>query len=164
MSPWAPSCVPARDRGAPRLCRGATNVGGHGRPCWGPHLLIEPERGGAAAVVEARVRRVVLHIGLPGSGDAYGVEIDVVLLLGGITLDVADELPAGFQLPDAHLLLQHPRQLGVIDVAAVAPLLGQVHPIERTAWFPGYRARAHRQALELSLRRRRHVGAVFLDL
>src|SRR6266511_4414385 len=137
---------------------------GYGGPLRAPHLLFEPECGGPAAVVEARVRRVVFHMGLPGSDDANRVEIDVVLLLGGIPLDVEDELPADFQLPDAHLLLQHPGQLGVIDVAAVARLLGQVHPIEGAVWFPGDRERAHRNALELSLRRRRHVGAVFLDL
>src|SRR5207244_4497000 len=42
--------------------------------CWGPYALgdahlaspLQPQRGGAAAVVERRVRSVVLHVRLPG--------------------------------------------------------------------------------------------------
>src|SRR5262245_6878462 len=68
---------------------------------------IEPQRGSAVAVVEAGVRRVVLHGGLPGTRDSDIVETDVVLLLGHVALDVEDELPARLHILDAHLLLQH---------------------------------------------------------
>src|SRR5215813_2528634 len=88
---------------------------------------IQPERGGAVAVVEAGARRVVLHIGLPGSGDADVEETDIVLLVGHVTLDVEDGLPARLHLPDAHLLLQHSVEPGVVDVARVPRLLRHVH-------------------------------------
>src|SRR6266545_5981225 len=54
-------------------------------------LAVEPERGRSVAVVEAGVRRVVLHRRVPGSGEAGSIEIDVVLLLSGVLMDVEDD-------------------------------------------------------------------------
>src|SRR5262245_51967053 len=70
-------------------------------------LPLEREGGGAAAVVEVGGRRIALHVGRPRPGDPDAVEIDVVLLLGGVALDVEDELAARLQLLRAHLLLEH---------------------------------------------------------
>ena len=54
---------------------------------------LELEGRAAVAVVEARVRRIVLHARLPGSGETDAVQIHVVLLLGGVALNVEDESP-----------------------------------------------------------------------
>src|SRR5262245_44256246 len=124
---------------------------------------VEPQRGGAVAVVEAGVRRVVLHIGLPGPGDADVVETDVVLLLGHVALDVEDELPARLHVLDAHLLLQHAVKPGIVDVARVAGLLGHVHTVEDDVGVPGDAEGAHGDALELPQCRRRRVGAELLE-
>src|SRR5262245_40340981 len=125
---------------------------------------IEPQRGGAVAVVEAGVRRVVLHRGLPGTRDPDIVETDVVLLLGHVALDVEDELPARLHILDAHLLLQHAVEPRVVDVARVAGLLGHVHAVEDDVGVPGDAEGAHGHSLEFPQCRRRRVGAELLEL
>src|SRR5437764_430738 len=57
-------------------------------------LPIEPERRRPVPVVEAGVRRVVLHVRPPRAGRSDGVEVNVVLLVGSVPLDVEDDLPA----------------------------------------------------------------------
>src|SRR5919202_555755 len=63
-----------------------------------PSLPVQPQRGGAIAVVEAVVGGKVLHVRLPGGGDRRGVQVHVVLLLRGIALDGVDELLARLQV------------------------------------------------------------------
>src|SRR5689334_20959704 len=125
---------------------------------------LEPECGAAVTVVEARVRRVILHVRLPGPGETGAVEIHIVLLLGGVALDVENELPPRFEVPGPHLLLQHRDDRGVADVARVATLLRHVHAIEVAVWLPGDAERAHRKPLVLTVERGGHIGAVLLQV
>src|SRR5262249_24623493 len=55
-------------------------------------LVLQPQGGGTTAVVEGRIRRVVLHVGLPGTGDYAGVCVHIVLLRRHVSLHVKDEL------------------------------------------------------------------------
>ena len=93
-------------------------------PCQ-DHLLLalQPQRRGAIAVVEAVVGGKVLHIRLPGGGDCGGVQVHIVLLLRHIALNVEDELLPCLQFLGAPLLLEHGRELGVIDVTGGTRLL-----------------------------------------
>src|SRR5215510_9884369 len=127
-------------------------------------LRLEPERGGAVAVVEARVRGVVLHPWPPGPRKHAGVQVHVELLLGGVALDVEDELIARLEILGAHLLLQHGHHLGVGDVATVPGLLRRVHAVKGGVRFPGDAERAQTHALVLAQKGRGHVRAVLLDL
>src|SRR5678815_5076339 len=140
------------------------------RPAWATvlkpvvPLAVEPERRRSVAVVEAGVRRVILHRRVPGSHDARGVEIDVVLLLSGILMDVEDDPAARLDVPGAHLLPQHRDDPGVADVARVAALLGHVHAVQGRVRLPGDAERAHGEALVLAEKGRRDVRAVLLHL
>src|SRR5262245_47459612 len=62
------------------------------------HLSIQPQRGGAIAIVEAVVGSKVLDVRLPGGGDGVGVQVHVVLLVRDIALNVEDELLARLQV------------------------------------------------------------------
>src|SRR4030095_15451392 len=106
-------------------------------------LPIEPERRGSIAVVEARARRVILHVRPPRSGESDGVEIDVVLLLRGISLDVEDDLAARFDVTRAHLLSQQRDDLGIADVAAIPGLFRHVQSVEGDVRIPRDAQRGH---------------------
>src|SRR5215510_9694733 len=127
-------------------------------------LPIQPQRGGAIAIIKREVRGVVLHIRLPGARDTHTIQVYIVLLLCRIALDVKDNLLTRLQVLRAHFLLEYCRELGVVDVAAVARLIWHVHAIQRAMRFPDNREGAHGQAFELARERRRHICAVLLDL
>src|SRR6266581_2754306 len=97
------------------------------------NLPIQPQRGGAPAVVEGGVGRIVLHIRLPGAGDHVGTRVHIVLLRCHIPLNIENDLLARFQVARAPLCLQHGRERGVIDMAAVAWLVRRIHAEGTTA-------------------------------
>src|SRR5206468_10042022 len=75
-------------------------------PAWVPtdarvspaSLPVQPQGGGAAAIVPARLGAIVLDIRRPGSGDDPDARVHVVLLLRHIPLDVEDELLPRLQI------------------------------------------------------------------
>ena len=83
------------------------------------NLAIQPQRGGATAIVEAEVGRIVLYVRSPGAGEHDGDGEYIVLLLRNIPLNVKDELLALLKILGPPLLLQHGQQLGIVDMAAV---------------------------------------------
>src|SRR5712691_7137139 len=93
-------------------------------------LPIQPQRGGAPTVVEGGVGRIVLHVGLPGAGDHVGAGVHIVLLRCYIPLNVENELLPRLQVSRTPLCLQHGRERGVIDMAAVARLVRRIHAVE----------------------------------
>jgi hypothetical protein len=115
-------------------------------------------------VVEGHVRGKVLHVRLPGTGEHVGVGVHIVLLLRRIALDVENELLARLQGLRAPLLLQHRRDLGVIDVAAVARLVGRIQAVQHTIRFPGNTDGPHGHAVELAHERRREIRSILLEL
>jgi hypothetical protein len=62
------------------------------------------------------------------------------------------------------LLFEHGRDLGVVDVAAVARLVGRIQFIQHAIRLPGQADGAYCHTLELARKRRGHIGAVLLDL
>ena len=88
-------------------------------------------------MVPVGVGGIVLDIRLPGAGDAYGVEVHIVLLLRNIPLNVKDELFARLAVLRAPLFLEHGRDLGVVDVTAVAQLVGRIQAIQYAIRLPG---------------------------
>src|SRR5438552_17965715 len=82
------------------------------------NLPVQPQRRSAIAIIKRKVRGVVLHIWLPGACDTHAIKVHIVLLLRCIALDVEDNLLTCLQVLRAHFLLEHCRELGVIDVAA----------------------------------------------
>src|SRR6266849_9802389 len=56
--------------------------------------LMRPPAASATAVVEAVVRPVVLHIGLPGRDDLLRGVVQIVSVMRGVALDVEDDLAA----------------------------------------------------------------------
>src|SRR6266581_2611253 len=74
-------------------------------------LAVQPQRRHATTVIEGKVRRVILHIRLPGAGEHNGDGEHIVLLLCNIALNVKDELLARLQVLGPSLLLQHGHEL-----------------------------------------------------
>src|SRR5262245_55246429 len=102
----------------------------------GTSLPIQPQRRSTTAVVEGHVRRIVLHVRLPGASDHTTVRVYVVLLLRGIALNVEDELLARLQILGTPLLLEHGRDRGVIDMAGIPRGVGCIGAIQRAIRFP----------------------------
>src|SRR5919109_583164 len=127
-------------------------------------LALQPQRRSASAVVEGGVGRIVLHIWLPGTSDRVGIGIDIVLLCCHIPLNIENKLPAYFQVAGTPLFLEHGRELGIIDMAAVARLVGGIHAVEHAIRFPGNTQRPHGQALELAQIRGSHISTILLEL
>src|SRR5206468_7845711 len=124
------------------------------------NLPVQPQRRSAIAIIKRKVRGVVLHIWLPGACDTHAIQVHIVLLLRRIALDVEDNLLTCLQVLRAHFLLEHCRELGVVDVAAVARLVWHVHARQRAMRFPDNGEGTHGHALELTGERRRHIGAI----
>ena len=61
------------------------------------------------------------------------------------------------------MLLEHGRDFGVIDMAAVAWLVWRIQSVQHGIRVPGVADGGQGQALELAEIRRRHIGAVLLD-
>src|SRR5204863_2705645 len=66
---------------------------------------IEPQGRDPVAVVEARIRGVVLDVGPPRGRERGRVQVHVVLLLGRVPLDVEDQRSARVDVLRAHLFL-----------------------------------------------------------
>src|SRR5437867_10899089 len=79
-------------------------------------------------------------------------------------LDVENELLTRFPVLCAPLLLEHGRDFWVMDMATVAWLIWRIQSVEHSIRVPGIADRGQDQALELAEIRRRHIGAVLLDL
>src|SRR5262245_13379496 len=138
-----------------------------GKPPWKiplPPLPLQPQGGRAAAVIVSGVGSKVLHMWVPGARDTYAVEVHIVLLLRNIPLQVKDDLLARLTVLHAPLFLKHGRDLGVVDMAAIAWLVGGIQAIQDSIRLPGITDRAEGHTVELPSPRRRHIGAVFLDL
>src|SRR6266567_816729 len=126
-------------------------------------LPVQPQRGGATAVIEREVGGIMLHIGLPGARDHARSEVHIVLLFCSVALKLPDELLARLQVLGPPLLLEHGRELGVVDMAAIARLLWEIHAIGRAIGFPGDGDRTHGHALIFARERRRQIGAILLE-
>ena len=127
-------------------------------------LALQPQRRSAPAEVEGRVGRIVLHVRLPGAGDDPRVRVHIVLLRCHIPLNVKNELLARLQVLGPPLLLEHRCELGVVDMAAVARLVGRLHAVEHAIWFPGNAQGTHGQPLELAQERGSHIRPILLEL
>src|SRR5215831_12277997 len=113
-------------------------------------LAVQPQRRHATAVIEGQVRRVVLHIRLPGTGIRNGDGEYIVLLLRNIALNVKDELLARLQLLGPALFLQHGQELRIIDMATVAQVARFIHAIQHAIRFPSDANGPHSHALVLA--------------
>src|SRR5215831_17699457 len=100
-------------------------------------LAVQPQRRHATTVIEGGVRRVVLHIWLPGTGVRNRDGEHIVLLLRNIALNVKEELLARLEILSPSLLLQHGQELRIVDMAAVAQVARCVHAIHGAIRFPG---------------------------
>ena len=127
------------------------------------NLAIQPQRCSATTVIEGHVGRIILHIGLPGAGDHARSCVHVVLLLCSVALKLKDEFLARLQIPGLPLLLEHCRDLGVANMAAITRLVWDIHAIGRAIWFPGDGHRSHGHALILAGERRRKISAILLE-
>src|SRR5882724_1685641 len=127
-------------------------------------LPIEPQRGGAPAIIVGGVGSIVLHIGVPRAGEARAVEVHIVLLLRDIPLQVKNKLLARLAVLGAPLFLEHGRKLRVVDMAAVAQLIWGIQAIQHAIWLPGIADGGEGHAVELAFVCRGHIGAVLLDL
>src|SRR5947209_3435715 len=76
-------------------------------------LALQPQRGGATAVVEREVGGIVLHIWLPRARDHRGDQVHTVLLLRHQPLDVVNDALASLEVLCPALFLHHRRELGV---------------------------------------------------
>src|SRR5215467_9694139 len=121
-------------------------------------LAVQPQRRHATTVIEGGVRRVVLHIRLPGTGVRNGNGEHIVLLLRNITLNVKDELLARLQILGPALLLQHSQELRVVDMAAVAQVARFIHAIQYAIRFPGDANRTYGHTLVLANKRSGYIG------
>src|SRR5713101_3124538 len=83
------------------------------------YLALQPQRGHTTAVVKGQVGGKVLHVRLPRAGEHDRDRVHIVLLLGGIALNVEDDFLPRLQVPGAPLFLEHGRELGVVDMAQV---------------------------------------------
>ena len=92
-------------------------------------LPSQPRHGEATAVVEGRVMGIVLHLRLPGAGYDERGQVAIVWLLHGIALNVKAELLTCLWLLQSPLLLPHRRHLRVVDMAAVAQLVGRIRAV-----------------------------------
>ena len=106
----------------------------------------------------------VFHIGIPGAGKARAIEVHVVLLLRNVPLQVKDDLLPRLPVLRLPLFLEHGRDRGVVHMAAVARLIRGIQAIQHGIRLPGIADGAEGQAVELPRPRRRHIGAVLLDL
>src|SRR5207249_4321137 len=94
------------------------------------------QRGGATTIIVGGVGSKVLHIWIPRAGDADAVEVHIVLLFCNISLQVKDKLPARLPVLCAPLLLEHGRDLRVVDMATVAWLVGGIQAIQHAIRLP----------------------------
>src|SRR5262249_52447522 len=100
-------------------------------------LTIQPQRRGTITEVVSGVGSIVFHIRLPGAGDTYAVQVYIVLLIGNMTLDIKDDLLARFSVLRPSLLLEHDRELGVVDMTTVTWLVWRIQPIQYCIRVPG---------------------------
>src|SRR5712692_511135 len=106
----------------------------HTHPMWSD-LALQPQGGGATAVVEAEVGSIMLDVRLPGARHHDDIRIHIILLLRGIALNVEDHFLASLQVLRASLLLEHGRDRGVVDVASVPRGVGGIGAIQRAIRF-----------------------------
>src|SRR6266700_2263472 len=123
-------------------------------------LPLQPQGGSTTAVVESLIGGIVLHIRLPGAGEHGGVRVHIVLLLGLIALKLIDDLPAYLQVLGAPLFLEHGGHLGVVDIAPIERLVGDVPRIQRLIGVPGARGGTIHHALVLALSFPPHIRSV----
>src|SRR5215475_10711694 len=83
------------------------------------HLAIQPQSGRPTTVVKSEIGGIVLYIRLPRTGDHDRIRVHIVLLFGGIALNVEDDFLAHLQVLGAPLLLEHGRDRGVVDMAQI---------------------------------------------
>ena len=127
-------------------------------------LAVQPQRGGGIAVVQEEIGGIVLHRRLTGAGEHPAVQIHIVLLCRRIALNVEDALLARRQVRRPPLLHDHRRERGVVDVAAVARLVGDVRSVQHAIRLPARGKRPHRQTLVLPDAGRRDIRAKLLEL
>src|SRR5216683_4746783 len=102
--------------------------------------LVEPQlRHDLGPDAEVRAWEEVLYIRLQ-RGDAYARRARwVVHLVRQIALDVIDLLFAFGPVERAHLLLDHPVQLGIIDTAVIARAIRVIHVEQEVMWLGKWR-------------------------
>src|SRR5262249_17431823 len=127
-------------------------------------LAIQPQRSHTTAVVEGVVGAIVFHIWLPGGSDRNGVRIHIVLLFCHIALNRKNDLPTRLQVFGLPLFLEHGRELRVVDIASIHRMVWDESPIQWTIWVYGEIDGPIYHTLVLALCRRRHIGAVLLQL
>src|SRR5262252_9619991 len=98
----------------------------HAMPSLAISLPLQPQRGDATVKVRGQVWGKVLHIWLPGGSDDRGSKVYIVLLRRRVALNSEDELLTCLRVLQPPLRLHHRRQLGIVDMAAVARLVGRI--------------------------------------
>src|SRR5258705_1498477 len=123
---------------------------------------IEPGREQTAAPVVAEIGHVVLEGAVPDADVDAGGCVDVVLLVGGVALDLVEHLAPFGHVRGAPLADHQIPQHGIVDVALVLELVGHVRAEEVVVGVEERCLRAEGHGFVLAVERGADVRPVFL--